>query len=73
MYKSAGLDLARERLVGLGSICRRQGTEEIGRIVEQLAGMGLRLHGFGIKTLGLRRYRKHLMSADSMAWSIRGR
>ena len=37
------------------------------------AGLGLRLHGFGVKTEGLRRYGQYLASADSMAWSFRGR
>jgi hypothetical protein len=73
LYLVAGIDLEAEPLVGLGSVCRRQATGEIGRIVERLAGLGLRLHGFGIKTLGLRRYGRFLASADSLAWSLRGR
>lgn len=73
MYAAVGLDLRDEQLVGLGSVCRRQSTEEIGAIVRHLHGLGLRLHGFGVKTAGLQRYGEFLSSADSMAWSLRGR
>jgi hypothetical protein len=38
LYREYGVDLRREPLVGLGSVCRRQGTQEIGEIVESLAG-----------------------------------
>lgn len=72
-YERMGVDLTREPLVGLGSVCRRQGTEEIAEIVSGLAGDGLRLHGFGVKTRGLRKYASLLASADSMSWSRRGR
>ncbi|MGR6997271.1 deazapurine DNA modification protein DpdA family protein [Yinghuangia aomiensis] len=54
LYQQAGVDLTAEPLVGLGSVCRRQATDEATRIVTTLAGLGLRLHGFGFKTLGLR-------------------
>jgi hypothetical protein len=73
MYRQAGIDLRSERLVGLGSICRRQANQEIQQIVTALAAHGLRLHGFGVKTSGLRRYGRYLSSADSLAWSFRGR
>jgi hypothetical protein len=73
MYANAGVDLSAEPFVGLGSVCRRQSTDEIAAIVTRLHQMGLRLHGFGVKTEGLRRYGRHLASADSMAWSLRGR
>ena len=73
MYRAAGIDLSREPLVGLGSVCRRQATEEIAGIVLTLANLGLRLHGFGVKTAGLQRYGQYLASADSLAWSLRGR
>ncbi|MFI6818698.1 hypothetical protein ACIBG7_40310 [Nonomuraea sp. NPDC050328] len=69
LYAAAGVDLAALPLVGIGSVCRRQSTAEIGQIVTTLAGLGLRLHGFGVKTLGLLRYGSYLTSADSMAWS----
>jgi hypothetical protein len=59
--------------VGLGSVCRRQATVEIEEITRELAAMALRLHGFGVKAQGLRRYAANLVPADSMAWSTRGR
>lgn len=73
LYSQAGVDLTEQPLVGLGSICRRQATVEIDTIVTALHSGGLRLHGFGVKTGGLRRFSHHLASADSMAWSFRGR
>ena len=39
--------------------------------MQVLAALGLKLHGFGYKTLGLRRVHHLLESADSMAWSER--
>jgi hypothetical protein len=38
-----------------------------------LYNLRLQLHGFGVKTDGLNRYGQYLASADSMAWSLRGR
>ena len=73
LYASAGVDLAALPLVGLGSVCRRQSTAEIAVIVTALAGLGLRLHGFGVKTGGLHLYGHLLASADSMAWSYAAR
>jgi hypothetical protein len=68
-YRDEGLDLGTEPVVGLGSVCRRQGTRTIAAIVSELAGYGLAVHGFGIKTQGLATYAHQLVSADSMAWS----
>lgn len=73
LYHSAGVDLAAQPVVGLGSVCRRQSTAEIAAIVTALTGRGLRLHGFGVKTAGLDRYGPLLASADSMAWSYGAR
>ncbi|MCA1708594.1 MAG: hypothetical protein LC808_37070 [Actinobacteria bacterium] len=73
MYRAAGIDLTKQSLVGLGSVCRRQATDEIATIVTTLTGLGLHLHGFGVKATGLRRYGRYLASADSLAWSFRGR
>jgi hypothetical protein len=72
-YSAAGVDLAAEALVGLGSVCRRQSSTQIAGIAATLAGLGIRLHGFGVKTLGLGRYARHLASADSLAWSYDAR
>lgn len=64
-------DLADEAVVGVGSVCRRHSTHEAARIFRALDG--LNLHGFGVKTDGLYTYGDCLVSADSMAWSARGR
>jgi hypothetical protein len=73
-YTAAGVDLAAEPVVALGSVCRRQASGEAEQIITALRSAGLRrLHGFGIKTLGLRRYAHLLGSADSMAWSVAAR
>jgi hypothetical protein len=70
LYTAAGIDLAAESLVGLGSVCRRQATSEAHQIITALYERGIaRLHGFGIKILGLHRYGYLLASADSLAWS----
>lgn len=73
LYIEAGIDLAAEPVVGLGSVCRRQATKEIGQIVTTFADRGLRLHGFGVKTLGIAEYGGDLTSSDSMAWSMDAR
>lgn len=73
LYESAGVDLAAEPTVGVGSVCRRQNEHEAGAIFRTLAERGLRLHGFGVKLAGLVRYGKHLASADSLAWSFEAR
>ena len=54
-------------------MCRRQSTGQIAVIVTTLASLGLRLHGFGIKTTGLHLYGHLLASADSMAWTYAAR
>lgn len=73
MYATAGVDLTAEPLVGIGSVCRRQGTAEIAELVHRFGDLGIRLHGFGVKLLGLAQSADALASADSMAWSTRGR
>lgn len=74
LYARAGVNLTTARLVGVGSVCRRQDTTEAGRIITALHECGVtRLHGFGFKVLGLRRYAALLTSADSMAWSATAR
>lgn len=73
LYEAAGVDLGAERLVGLGTVCRRQHVKPTERIVRRLAREGLRLHGFGVKLTGLELYGDVLMSADSMAWSLDAR
>lgn len=77
MYEEAGIDLTKAPLVGVGSVCRLQATEQIVDLFAALdiafAGTGVRLHGFGVKTLGLTAVAPGLHSADSQAWSRRGR
>jgi hypothetical protein len=72
-YTTAGINLTTEPTVGVGSVCRRQHTGQIEHILSTLAAEGLRLHGFGLKVGGLRAGAHHLTSADSLAWSARGR
>jgi hypothetical protein len=72
-YRVAGIDLAREAVVGVGSVCRRQGTAEAEALFRDLEALGIRCHAFGFKTLGLRRCARSLESADSMAWSLDAR
>lgn len=69
LYEAAGVDLDAVPVVGLGSVCRREDTDEIAQIVGTLSALGLRLHGFGVKTEGLSMYGEQLASADSQAWS----
>jgi len=74
LYTAAGVDLNAAPVVGLGSVCRRQATGEAADIVNGMRASGIgRLHGFGIKVLGLRRYGQRLASADSLAWSYTAR
>jgi hypothetical protein len=70
-YQAASVDLAALPLVGLGSVCRRQNTQEVERIVEAL--QPIRLHAFGVKLGGLERVAGLIESADSMAWSYEAR
>lgn len=75
LYEQAGIGLQAEPVIGLGSVCKRQAEDEIGRIVTLLADdFGLRnLHGFGVKSDGVAKYGSALASSDSMAWSYGGR
>lgn len=73
MYKAAGFDLTKEDVVGIGSVCRRQRMNEASTIIHRVAGQGIRLHGFGVKTTGLEKFANQLVSADSMAWSFTAR
>lgn len=70
-HQAAGIDLEALPIVGLGSVCRRQATAEVLRIVADL--QPLRLHGFGVKLGGLERLAPLLASADSLAWSYHAR
>lgn len=70
LYDQYGVDLTAEENVGLGSVCRRQGTDEILDIVQSMWDYGLRnIHAYGAKTLGFRKYAHLLHTADSLSWS----
>jgi len=73
-WSLARIDLTAEPIVAVGSICRRQSTQEAGDILTALHHAGLkRLHGFGFKLEGLRDHGHLLSSADSLAWSFQAR
>jgi hypothetical protein len=72
-YDQAGFDLRKSPVVGLGSVCRRQGTTEVLRIIRRLTSLGVKLHGFGMKLQGLAKSWGLLCSADSLAWSFAAR
>lgn len=73
MYAEAGIDLTKEPIVGVGSVCRRESTAEAEAIFESIARRGITIHGFGVKTGGLTKYDRHLISSDSLAWSYGAR
>jgi hypothetical protein len=68
MYEASGVDLHAERLVGVGSVCRRSDARYVMRALD-----GLPVHGFGIKGDSLVALSDMLASADSMAWSYSAR
>lgn len=73
LYETAGVVLADLPVVGIGSVCRRQKTEEIEQVIRLVSERVPRLHGFGVKFGGFRRYGALLASADSLAWSYNAR
>lgn len=75
MYAAAGVDLSNYPLVGVGSVCRCQHTGEIRDILEAIRDRDpeIPLHGFGVKTLGLKLYGDLLRSSDSLGWSFNAR
>lgn len=73
MYEAEGVDLQALPTVGVGSVCRRQATEEAESLMRQLSEEGIRAHGFGFKTKGLRACSSYMASADSLAWSYAAR
>ena len=72
MYQRAGVDLAKEAVVGVGSVCRRQSGNSLAYIAMRLCDLELtNLHGFGLKKLGLKSiFGEVFRSADSLAWSF---
>lgn len=72
MYRAYGVDLEKCDVVGIGSVCRRQGTEEIRDLLSQLKAADLKIHAFGLKKNGLAAC-SSIVSSDSMAWSYEAR
>jgi hypothetical protein len=74
IYRRSGVDLGTLDRVGVGSVCRRQGTREVTDILAELSSCGLYLHAFGIKTKAFEVGVSHFVqSSDSMAWSYHAR
>lgn len=73
LYREQGIDVFTEPVVGIGSVCRIQDTAAAEEIFRELHRLGLRTHGFGLKTQALKRFREVLFSADSLAWSYNAR
>ena len=73
MYERAGVDLTVEPIVGVGTMCRRQGMLRAEMILRDIASYGIKVHGFGFKTDGLHACADALSSADSLAWSFNAR
>lgn len=68
MYEARGVHLEDCKLVGVGSVCRRQSSQLVRQLVNSLSS--LPLHLFGVKTRGLKAYTSSIVSADSHAWSV---
>lgn len=75
LYDKNGVNLERLPIVGVGSVCRRHGTAQAVGILRAVLHEipQARLHGFGFKTQGLMLAKDLLVSADSMAWSVKAR
>lgn len=83
LYQAAGVDLTKEDLVGVGSVCRIQDTQEAVDIFTAIAELGIpRVHGFGVKIDGIRQILAALAeidrlemlgSTDTQVWSWVGR
>lgn len=69
-YARARVDLAREPIVGMGTVCRRQASGGAGHVLSRLAAAGIRIHAFGFKTRGVLECAHVLASADSHAWAM---
>ena len=73
LYRQHGISLAGR--VGIGTVCRRQGTREAEQIVRAIhAEIPLaQLHVFGAKITGLALFSDAITTADSMGWSYHAR
>lgn len=74
MYGDAGVDLTWQAVVGLGSVCKRERTDEVGEILLALHDLDpeLPIHAFGFKTIGVRKYADLIDTSDSGAWPMAG-
>lgn len=72
MFTAAGVDLAAEPVVGIGSVCRRTVSDHrvAERSIRRIAPHVGPLHGFGVSLDGLDLYGDALGSSDSLAWSF---
>lgn len=70
LYAARGFDLRALPRVGVGSVCRRQGTAEGAGIISRVASLGIKVHAFGVKVDGLALVGDRIASADSMTWSF---
>jgi hypothetical protein len=73
LYQDRGVDLTEYPVVGIGSVCRRNATDQVVSIISRLSAEGIRCHGFGVKGRSMRALEPLLASADSMAWSYDAR
>lgn len=74
MYADAGVDLAAQPIVGVGSVCRRSSPTAVWLVLSALHALGLRnLHGFGVSASVLPLVADLLVSSDSQAWSSAAR
>jgi hypothetical protein len=72
-YDRAGVDLTKEPVVGVGSVCRRENTAEAELLMKALHRLSIKPHGFGFKKTGVVNAGRYMHSADSMAWSYAAR
>lgn len=73
LYEQKGVRLRDLPLVGVGSVCRRESTQEISDILSWFSDNDIKTHAFGVKKGGLINARGYISSADSMAWSVNAR
>jgi len=73
LHERMGVRLSELPVVGIGSVCRRQGTRGAIDLLVRFTQAGIRLHGFGLKTTAVRALAPFLASSDSLAWSYRAR
>ncbi len=73
LYDRHGVDLTRERVVGIGSVCRRNRTGMVTKLVRDFTAAGVRVHVFGAKGDGAAQVAETAESVDSLAWSLSAR